>query len=219
MSDRVLVSGVCEVLDPEPVVLCAGVGGTDVTKTARDDKPDAAAPQQGMTVWLTGLPGAGKSTIAERLRDHLEGSGVTCQVLDGDTLRGGLNTDLGFSKEDRSESIRRAGEVALLLASSGVVAIVSLVSPYAGSRDKVRRRHADHQITFVEVWLSAPIEVCEARDPKQLYARARRGDLPMMTGVDDPYEPPGQAEIELPTHELSEDAALARLLEVLKAIG
>jgi adenylyl-sulfate kinase len=201
------------------VVLCAVVGGADVGGAREAGARAPGASRRGLTVWLTGLPGAGKSTIAERLQDHFGECGVTSQILDGDTLRSGLNTDLGFSKEDRTESIRRAGEVALLLASNGVVAIVSLVSPYAAARGQVRRRHAEHELRFVEVWLSAPLEVCEARDPKHLYARARRGEVPMMTGIDDPYEPPGQAELELPTHELTEDQALALLLAALDTLG
>jgi len=189
-----------------PLVPCVIVEGGE----CRDD-----APTPGLTVWLTGLPAAGKSTIAQGLRSALSARSIASQVLDGDVLRSGLNADLGFSKEDRAESIRRAGEVALLLARSQVVAIVSLVSPYAASREHVRRRHHDHGITFLEVWVSAPVEVCEARDPKQLYQRARRGELSMMTGVDDPYEPPSKADLELPTHELGESEALARLLAAL----
>lgn len=175
----------------------------------------------GATVWLTGLPGSGKSTAAVGLSRRLASTGIPSQVLDGDVLRHGLSADLGFSKEDRSESIRRAGEVALLLASSGLVTVVGLVSPYATARDGVRRRHQEHGLAFMEVWLSAPLEVCEARDPKQLYARARRGEVPMMTGVDDPYEPPPEAELEVPTHRLdvasTVDRIFTALLELLES--
>lgn len=165
------------------------------------------------TVWLTGLPGAGKSTAAEGLHRRLVDAGHRAQVLDGDVLRGGLNADLAFAKEDRLESIRRAGEVALLLAASGTVAIAGLVSPYAAARDTVRARHGTQEVPFLEVWLSAPLPVCEARDPKQLYARARQGQITMMTGVDDPYEEPAAADLVLPTHVLDPEETASRLFD------
>jgi len=175
-----------------------------------------------LTVWLTGLPGAGKSTAARGLSAELGTLGVAAQLLDGDTLREGLNRDLGFSKEDRSESTRRSGEIAMLLAANGIVPVVSLVSPYALDREAVRRRHAERGLAFFEVWLSTPLEVCEARDPKGLYARARRGEVTMMTGLDDPYEPPAGADLVLQTHRSVEET-VARLtgsvLSALRALG
>jgi adenylyl-sulfate kinase len=173
------------------------------------------AELKGATIWLTGLPGSGKSTTANGLHEHLALLGVISLVLDGDALRRGINADLGFTKDDRCESVRRAGEIALVAASQGIVAIASLVSPYASARDGVRRRHEEQGITFLETWLSAPLEVCEARGPRQLYSRARRGELQTMTGVNDPYEPATTAEIVLPTHEIDADEAVRRLVDAL----
>jgi bifunctional enzyme CysN/CysC len=139
-------------------------------------------------------------------------------LLDGDLLRSGLNADLGFSDEDRNESVRRAGEVALLLASAGTLAIVSLVSPLRAARDEVRRRHELAGVPFLEVFVAAPLEVCEARDPKGLYARARRGEVAAMTGIDSPYEPPRNPEVTL--HSERDDAAtcVAAVLAALASL-
>lgn len=154
---------------------------------------------RGLTVWLTGLPGAGKTTSATLLYNELTRRGAASVSLDGDVLRDGISSDLGFGDLDRAENVRRAGETALLLASQGLIAIVSLVSPRRSGRDQVRARHVDRGIVFLEVHVAAPLEVCEQRDPKALYRRARSGSLAHMTGVDDPYEPPLHPDLVLAT--------------------
>jgi bifunctional enzyme CysN/CysC len=156
-----------------------------------------ALGQRGATVWLTGLSGAGKSTIARALERALVERGVAAYVLDGDNLRHGLTGDLGFSAEDRAENVRRVAHVAHLFADSGAVAIVGLVSPYRADRDAARELHERDGLDFVEVWVSTPLEVCERRDEKGLYARARRGEIRGLTGVDDPYEPPERADLDV----------------------
>jgi bifunctional enzyme CysN/CysC len=148
-------------------------------------------------VWLTGLSGSGKSTVAVELERQLVASGRAAYLLDGDNLRHGLNGDLGFSAEDRSENVRRVGEVASLFADAGVVAVVPLISPYRQDRDRARSRAGSAGVLFVEVYLDVPLDVCESRDPKGLYARARAGELTGMTGVDDPYEEPTAPEVVL----------------------
>jgi len=145
---------------------------------------------RGLTVWLTGLSGSGKSSVAAEVERKLVASGRPAYLLDGDNLRHGLNADLGFSASGRAENVRRVGEVAKLLADAGVIALVSLVSPYRGDRDKVRESHAAVELPFVEVFVDTPLEMCEARDPKGLYARARAGQIIQFTGIDDPYEAP-----------------------------
>jgi bifunctional enzyme CysN/CysC len=149
----------------------------------------------GATIWMTGLSGSGKSTIAAAAEHTLVGSGRNAYMLDGDNLRHGLNVDLGFSEEDRAENVRRVGEVAKLLAESGVVAIVSLVSPFKDARDKVRVAHEAAGIPFHEVFVDTPLEECERRDPKGLYAKARAGEITDLTGVGSPYEAPANPEL------------------------
>jgi bifunctional enzyme CysN/CysC len=173
----------------------------------------AATGTAGATVWLTGLSGSGKSTVAVRLEARLLAAGTAAYMLDGDNLRHGLNGDLGFSAADRAENVRRAGEVAQLFADAGLIAIVPLISPYRADRDLVRRRHEEAGLRFVEVFVDTPIEVCEARDPKGLYAKARAGEITGFTGVDDPYEPPEHPELRL-DGSLAADAAA----EVLAAL-
>jgi bifunctional enzyme CysN/CysC len=155
----------------------------------------SALGARGATVWLTGLPASGKSTLAAAVERRLVEAGRPAYLLDGDNLRHGLNGDLGFSEADRAENVRRTAHVACLLADAGVVALVSLVSPYAAERDRARALHADAGLPFSEVWVATPPADCEARDPKGLYARARRGELTGLTGVDAPYEPPAAAEL------------------------
>lgn len=154
---------------------------------------DRLKRQRARVLWLTGLPGAGKSTIADALERHLHDIGLHTYVLDGDNVRGGLNSDLGFTPADRAENVRRVGEVARLLLDAGLVVIVALVSPFRDDRRAVRKLFdADD---FLEVWVNTPVEVCTERDPKGLYAKARAGALPTMTGVGQAYEAPEQAEV------------------------
>ncbi|MGY2124456.1 adenylyl-sulfate kinase [Nocardia gipuzkoensis] len=156
---------------------------------------------RGLTVWLTGLSGSGKSTVAVELERRLVAAGRPAFLLDGDNLRHGLNSDLGFSPADREENVRRVGEVAKLFADAGVVAVVSLISPYRADRDRVRAAHEAAGIPFLEVFVDTPLAVCEARDPKGMYAKARAGEIRGFTGIDDPYEAPTEAEIVLrPDH-------------------
>ncbi len=157
----------------------------------------AATGHEGMTVWFTGLSGSGKSTVAVALEQHLIERGIPAYLLDGDNLRHGLNGDLGFDAASRNENVRRAGEVALLFADAGLVAIVPLISPYRADRDRVRTRHEDLGLRFVEVFVDTPIELCEQRDPKGLYAKARAGEITGFTGVDDPYEAPLDPDVRL----------------------
>ena len=170
-----------------------------------------------VTVWFTGLPGSGKSTLARSVEARLASQGVLAYVLDGDNLRLGLNSDLGFSPEDRTENIRRAGEVSALLQDAGVVVLAAFISPYRRDRDRVRSLHPEG--AFVEVFVDAPLEVCEQRDPKGLYARARSGAIQELTGVTAPYEAPVAAEMRIET--ASTDIASAAALvtgEVLRRI-
>jgi bifunctional enzyme CysN/CysC len=147
-------------------------------------------PTRGLTVWITGLSGSGKSSVAVELERRLVASGRPAYLLDGDNLRHGLNSDLGFSAEDRAENVRRVAAVAQLLADAGVVALVSLVSPYRADRDAARDAHEQAGLPFLEVFMDTPLEVCEQRDPKGMYAKARAGEITGFTGIDDPYEAP-----------------------------
>jgi adenylyl-sulfate kinase len=150
----------------------------------------SAAGLSGATIWFTGLSGSGKSTVADAVATTLLESSRAVYVLDGDNVRHGLNADLGFSAADRSENVRRVGEVARLMADAGLVALVPVVSPYRADRDAVRAAHAAADLPYLEVFVDTPLELCEQRDPKGLYAKARAGELTGMTGIDDPYEPP-----------------------------
>lgn len=154
---------------------------------------EAALGQKGVVIWLTGLSGSGKSTLAFTLEHALANRGKTSYVLDGDNVRHGLNSNLGFTAEDRKENIRRIGEVSKLFAEAGMITIVSFISPYRGDRDAVRARLEKND--FVEVYMKIPLSVCESRDPKGLYKAARAGKIKGFTGIDDPYEEPENAEI------------------------
>lgn len=171
--------------------------------------------QKPALVWLTGLSGAGKSTIAGLLAGRLHALGRATYVLDGDHLRQGLCRDLGFSDGDRSENIRRAAEVARLMTDAGLIVIAAFISPFRKDRALVRSMLAPGE--FIEVFVDAPLPVAEARDPKGLYARARRGELPRFTGVDAPYEAPESPELSLDTSSLTADQAVDRVLEVVLA--
>ncbi|MPZ54429.1 MAG: adenylyl-sulfate kinase [Acidimicrobiia bacterium] len=169
----------------------------------------------GATVWMTGLSASGKSTIAALLEERLIASGRASYRLDGDNIRQGLNGDLGFSPEDRTENIRRVGEVARLFADAGVVAIVPVISPYASDRQRVRDIHATAGLSFLEVFVDTPLEVCEQRDPKGLYAKARAGEITGFTGIDAPYEAPEHPDLRIDTTTTDETTAVEQLLELL----
>ncbi len=179
----------------------------------------AALGVHGVTVWFTGLSGSGKSTVAAAVERRLLEAGSPAYLLDGDNLRHGLNGDLGFSAADRSENVRRVGEVARLFADAGVVSLVPLISPYRADRDRARAAHEAADLRFVEVFVNTPIEECEARDPKGLYAKARAGEITGFTGIDDPYEAPLRPDLEL-TPALGDAETLAgAVLELLGVVG
>jgi bifunctional enzyme CysN/CysC len=168
----------------------------------------------GMTVWFTGLSGSGKSTLADATAVALHARGRAAYVLDGDNLRFGLNADLGFSAADRTENVRRVGEVARLMADAGLVVLVALISPYREARDRIRADHERAGLRFVEVFVDTPLELCQQRDPKGLYAKARAGEIREMTGVDHPYEPPLRPEVHLRHAELE-----SMVVTIMTAIG
>jgi adenylylsulfate kinase len=167
---------------------------------------------RGLVVWFTGLSGAGKSTLAYALERELFERQMHVSVLDGDNLRHGLNANLCFSPEDRVENIRRAAEVAKLMAATGLVVITSFISPYRADRQKARQIVSSGGVEFVEVHVSAPIEVCESRDPKALYQKARAGLIQGFTGIDAPYETPEDPELILKTGQESIETSLNQLL-------
>lgn len=171
----------------------------------------------GRAVWLTGLSGAGKSTLANALECALYGQGRRTYLLDGDTIRQGLNRDLGFSDADRVENIRRVAQVARLFVDAGVIVIVAFISPFRAERDAARALFAPGD--FLEVFVDVPLAVAEQRDPKGLYRRARAGTLPQFTGIDSPYEPPLAAELVLPTHRWNVEQCVRCLVERLDAAG
>lgn len=164
--------------------------------------------QKGMTLWFTGLSGAGKTTISQAVEKELTAQGYKVEVLDGDVVRENLTKGLGFSKPDRDENIRRIGFVAQLLTRNGVIVIVSAISPYRNIRDEVRNRIGD----FVEVYVNAPLAVCEKRDVKGLYKKARAGEIKTFTGVSDPYEPPLNPEVECRTDQESLQESVLKVM-------
>jgi len=174
---------------------------------------------RGATLWLTGLSGSGKSTIGVALERELTRRGCLAYRLDGDNVRHGLNANLGFSGDDRAENIRRVGEVAKLFCDAGVITISSFISPYREDRARVRSIHEDSGLVFLEVFINTPIEVCESRDPKGLYKKARAGEITGFTGIDDPYEAPGDPEVEIRTDETGIDEAAATLIAALRERG
>ena len=170
---------------------------------------------RGATLWLTGLSASGKSTIAMAVERALIRSGRAAYVLDGDNLRLGLNGDLGLSAPERTENVRRVGEVALLLADAGVIAVAPLISPYSQDRALVAERHAVRGIPFFEVFIDTSLEVCEARDPKGLYAKARRGEITEFTGIDAPYESPEEPALRIDTELVSLAEAVIQILRLV----
>ncbi len=174
---------------------------------------------RGATVWLTGLSGAGKTTIADAVAGQLRAAGRGVEVLDGDELRRGLSAGLGFSREDRDTHVRRVGFVAELLARHGVVALVPVIAPYAATRDEVRARHDAHGTGYLEVHVATPLAECVRRDIKGLYARAAAGELTGMTGVDDPYEEPDKPDVRLDTTCTDVATEARRVMDLLTERG
>ncbi len=171
----------------------------------------------GATVWLTGLPGSGKTTVAVAVEAALIARRVAAYRLDGDNVRHGLCGDLGFSPEDRTENIRRAGETAKLFSDAGFVTLASFISPYTEDREQVRAIHEGAQIPFLEVFVSCPLAVAEARDPKGLYKRARAGQIRGFTGIDAPYQSPDAPTVVLRTDEMSLEAEVATVIGALES--
>jgi adenylylsulfate kinase len=167
-------------------------------------------------VWLTGLSGAGKSTIASAAAAELISHGIAIEVLDGDQLRETISRGLGFSKADRDENVRRAAHLAALRARQSVIVLVALISPYRATRSEVRRNIEETGIPFIEVFVNAPLEVCETRDPKGLYGKVRRGEIPSFTGLEDPYEPPFSPEVECRTDLESVPESVESVLRALQ---
>ncbi len=172
--------------------------------------------KNGITLWLTGLSASGKSTIACALETYLLQQGVQAYRLDGDNIRFGLNKDLGFSEKDRNENIRRISEVAKLFADSCTVALTSFISPYRKDRDAARKLHDDAKLPFIEVFVDAPLEVVEKRDPKGLYKKAREGIIKNFTGISDPYEAPLKPEIHLHTDKQTVEECVQVIVKYLQ---
>jgi adenylylsulfate kinase len=171
---------------------------------------------KGAVVWLTGLSGAGKSTLARGLERELFDLGFQVYVLDGDNVRHGLNSNLGFSPTDREENIRRVGEVAKLMSDAGVITITAFISPYRDDRERARRSTLQAGIDFIEIFVAAPLEVCEQRDTKGLYKKARAGEIKDFTGISAPYEAPTDAEVTLHTDQESAPESVAKAVDFLR---
>jgi adenylylsulfate kinase len=192
--------------------------GRDTT-THQEPHMDRTALGRGATIWLTGLPSAGKTTIARALADRLRGEGHRVEVLDGDEIRTFLSAGLGFSREDRHVNVQRIGFVAELLASHGVKVLVPVIAPYADSRDAVRKRHEAEGTAYLEIHVATPVEVCADRDVKGLYARQRAGEIAGLTGVDDPYEAPERPEGRIEAHTQTVQESAAALYALLAGKG
>ncbi len=186
---------------------------SQVTRAHREKLLD----QRGALLWLTGLSGSGKSTVAFRVEHALIERGCVAYVLDGDNVRHGLNSNLGFSADDRAENIRRIGEVGKLFVDAGLITLSSFVSPYRADRDQVRALLAEDQ--FFEIYVNTPLEICEQRDPKGLYKRARAGEIPNFTGISDPYEEPQAPELELKTDTVTIGEAARQVICLLEQHG
>ncbi|MER5438026.1 adenylyl-sulfate kinase [Streptomyces sp. NPDC002790] len=174
---------------------------------------------QGATIWLTGLPSSGKTTVARALAGQLRAEGLRVEVLDGDEIRRFLSAGLGFSREDRNTNVQRIGLVAEVLARNGVFAVVPVIAPYADSREAVRKRHASSDTPYIEVHVATPVEVCSERDVKGLYARQAAGQLKGLTGVDDPYEAPVDPDLALETQHQTPQESAGSVRAVLAARG
>ncbi|HEV2905746.1 MAG TPA: adenylyl-sulfate kinase [Actinomycetota bacterium] len=189
---------------------------TEVTpRIAQEETAVPSAGQRGFTVWFTGLPSSGKSTLAEILFGELEGRGLKVELLDGDVVRTNLSKGLGYSREDRDTNILRIGWVAERLTYHGVAVIVSAISPYRETRDQVRKQVGD----FVEVFVSCPVEECARRDVKGLYEKAMRGEITEFTGVSDPYEPPLDPEVTVETDKATPEECIELILDRLSELG
>ena len=185
--------------------------------TVSKQEREKISGHKGCTVWLTGLSGSGKSTLANMLEKALWERGVRAYVLDGDNIRHGLNKDLGFSPEDRTENIRRIGEVAALFTDAGVINVTAFISPYRADRDRVRATMKPGD--FVEVFIDCDIDECEKRDPKGLYKKARAGQIPEFTGISAPYEAPLKAELTIKNTKQSAEESLAEMISYLERQG
>ena len=183
-------------------------------EVSREDRFDILR-QRGATIWFTGLSGSGKSTIAVALERALFNLGKLSYRLDGDNVRLGINKNLGFSEADRTENIRRIGEVAKLFGDAGVLSLSSFISPYKGDRDEVRALHEQTGLEFIEVFVDCSLAVAEERDPKGLYKKARAGEIKNFTGIDDPYEAPSNPEIHLNTDEMTLEEEVQIILDHL----
>ena len=207
---------------PPNIIECAeaGDGGSqEACHLSRKDRYKALN-EKGITLWMTGLSGSGKSTIARALEEELVlKHGMHVQQLDGDNVRTGLNRDLGFSAADRKESVRRVAEIACLFNGGGVITLVTLVSPYRADRDQARKRHIDQGLKFLEVFMNVNLDVVKDRDPKGLYAKVDAGEITGFTGIDAPYEAPLTPDIDLPNDQLSIDECVELLMERLETEG
>lgn len=186
------------------------------SKVSRDQRWEDLGTT-GATIWLTGLSGSGKSSIAKHIEADLVEEGLAAYVLDGDNLRHGVNADLGFSRQDRGENARRAAEIAKLFADAGMVAVVALISPYAEDRARARLVHEEAGLLFLEVHVATSLSECEARDPKGLYAQARAGQITEFTMVSDPYEVPDHPDMVIRTGDISIDEAAHAVLGLLRS--
>lgn len=187
-------------------------------QVSREDRNQLLG-HKGATLWFTGLSGSGKSTVAVALENALTARGALCYRLDGDNIRLGINKNLGFSAADRTENIRRVGEVAKLFVDVGVIALSSFISPYRADRQLARETHEKDGLPFIEVFVDVPLDEAEKRDPKGLYKKARAGEIKNFTGIDDPYEAPENAEIHLRTDQLTLEQEVEVLLKELEKRG
>ncbi|WP_269618134.1 adenylyl-sulfate kinase [Zhongshania sp. BJYM1] len=187
-------------------------------EVSREDR-NKLLKQKGATLWFTGLSGSGKSTVAVALEKALMEKGHLCYRLDGDNIRLGINKNLGFSAEDRTENIRRIGEISKLFVDTGVIVLSSFVSPYRADRDIVRELHDAGDMDFLEIFVDVPLDVAEQRDPKGLYKKARAGEIKNFTGISDPYEAPLNAELVLNSHEQSLEEEVEILLAMMTERG
>jgi adenylylsulfate kinase len=187
----------------------------DITREHREK----LMSHKGATLWFTGLSGSGKSTVAVELEGTLHEMGIVSYRLDGDNVRLGINRNLGFTAEDRTENIRRIGEISKLFVDSGVIVLSSFISPYSADRDQVRALHEAAGMDFIEIFVDCSLEAAESRDPKGLYKKARAGEIKDFTGIDDPYEAPGNPEVHLHSDRQSLAEEVKQIIEVLRERG